>query len=148
MTVFFERWGGRPWVPFHKILEATLALLTKTIIDRKTRTYIFASLEGFYPHLSAISINTGDSLLVRVLDLWPKGCKFESQQEWQENFLLRRQHCVLTLTRCPFHPCVTTVACKRPRSFCQKCKWQVTPKRAYTFDPTKLEWADYAAVQA
>ena len=27
-------------------------------------------------------------------------------------------------------------------------KVQVTPKKAYTFDPTKLQWADYAAVQA
>ena len=31
---------------------------------------------------------------------------------------------------------------------CQKCKWQVTPKHAYTLDPTKSEWADYAIVQA
>ena len=45
-------------------------------------------------------------------------------------------------------PGVTAVARKRPRSFCQKCKWQVTPKHAYTLDPTKSEWADYAAVQA
>ena len=30
---------------------------------------------------------------------------------------------------------------KRPR-------WQVTPKHAYTLDPTKSEWADYAAVHA
>ena len=37
---------------------------------------------------------------------------------------------------------------KRPRSFCQKCRWQVTPKHAYTLDPTKSEWAEYAAVQA
>ena len=29
-------------------------------------------------------------------------------------------------------PRVTTVACKRPRSFCQKCRWQVTAKHAYT----------------
>ena len=27
------------------------------------------------------------------------------------------------------------------------CRWQVTPKHAYTLDPTKSEWADYAAVQ-
>ena len=33
-------------------------------------------------------------------------------------------------------------------SFCQKCRWQVTPKHAYTLDPAKSEWADYAAVQA
>ena len=45
-------------------------------------------------------------------------------------------------------PHVTDVALKRPRSFCQKCMWQVTHKQAYTLDPTKLEWADYAAVQA
>ena len=37
---------------------------------------------------------------------------------------------------------------KDHRSFFQKCRWQVTQKHAYTFDPTKSEWADYAAVQA
>ena len=37
---------------------------------------------------------------------------------------------------------------KDPRSFCQKCRWQVTPKLAYTLDPMKSEWADYDAVQA
>ena len=46
------------------------------------------------------------------------------RQERRENFLLQNQLCVLTLIRCPFHP------------------------RAYTFDPMKSEWADYAAVQA
>ena len=50
---------------------------------------------------------------------------------------------MLTLIRCPFHPRVTAVARKRPRSFCQKCRWQVTPKHA-----TKSKWADYAAAQA
>ena len=54
---------------------------------------------------------------------------------------------MLTLIRCPIHPLVTAVARKRPRSFCQKCRWHVTPKHAYTLDPTKSEWA-YAAVQA
>ena len=43
---------------------------------------------------------------------------------------------------------VTAVACKRPWSFCQKCRWQVTSKYTYTLDPTDLEWAGYAAVQA
>ena len=36
------------------------------------------------------------------------------------------------LFRYPFHPCVTAVARKRPRSFCQKHRWQVTAKHAYT----------------
>ena len=56
--------------------------------------------------------------------------------------------CVLTLIRCPFHLRGTTVARKRPRSFCPKRRWQVTPEHAYTLNPKKSEWADYAAVQA
>ena len=44
-------------------------------------------------------------------------------------------------------PC-TAVARKRPRSLCKKCRWQVTPKHAYSLDPSKSEWADYAAVKA
>ena len=56
---------------------------------------------------------------------------------------------MLTLIRFPFQPSATAVACKRARSFYQKCRWQVTtPKHAHTLDPTKSEWADYAAVQA
>ena len=43
--------------------------------------------------------------------------------------------------------CVAAVACKRPPSFCQKRRWQLTTKHAYTHNPTKLEGADYA-VQA
>ena len=48
--------------------------------------------------------------------------------------------CVLTLIPCLFHPRVTAVARKRPRLFCQKCRWKVTTKHAYTRDPTKSEW--------
>ena len=36
------------------------------------------------------------------------------------------------LFRYPFHPPVTAVARKKSRSFCQKCRWQVTAKHAYT----------------
>ena len=45
-------------------------------------------------------------------------------------------------------PHVTAVARERSWSFCQKCRWQVTPKHAYTLDPMKSEWADCAAVLA
>ena len=30
----------------------------------------------------------------------------------------------------------------------RQCRWQVTPKHAYTLDPWKSEWADYATVLA
>ena len=89
-----------------------------------------------------------DSSLIRALDSWSKSCEFKSRQEQWENFLLQSQLCVLALIRCPFHPHVTAVARERPRSFCQKCRWQVTHEHAYTLDPWKSEWADYAAVQA
>ena len=36
------------------------------------------------------------------------------------------------LFRYPFHRRVTAVAPKRSRSFCQKCRWQVTAIHAYT----------------
>ena len=88
------------------------------------------------------------SLLVRAPDSWSKGWEVESRQKRRENLLLQSQLCVLTLVRCPFHPCVTAVARKRSRSFCPKCRWQVTPKHAYTLDRTKSEWADYASVHA
>ena len=87
------------------------------------------------------------SLLVRSPDSWSKGCEVESRQERRDNFILQSQLCALTLIRCPFHPRVTAVARKKPRSFYQKCRWQVTPKHAYTLHPTKSEWADYAAVK-
>ena len=87
-----------------------------------------------------VAITSQDRLLVRAPGSRSKGCEFKS---WQENFLLQSQLCVLNLIRCPFHPHVTAVAHKRPRSICQKCKWQDTPKHAYTLGPRKLEWADY-----
>ena len=89
-----------------------------------------------------------DSLLVTVPDSWSKGCEFKSWLKQQENVLLQSQLCVLTPIPCLFHPNVTTMARKRPWSFLQKCRWQVTPKHEYILDSTKSEWADYATVQA
>ena len=51
---------------------------------------------------------------------WPKGLRFESWQEWWENFLLQCQLSVLIHFGIPFtptptpspHPLVTAVACK------------------------------------
>ena len=72
----------------------------------------------------------GDSSVVRAPDSWSKGRGFESLQEWLENFLL--QGLCWLLFWYPFYPRVTAVAHKRPRSFRQKCRWQVTAKHAYT----------------
>ena len=66
--------------------------------------------------------------MVRAPDSRSKGRGFESLHERRENFLFQGQLSVLTLFRYPFHPRVTAVARKRSRSFCQKCRWQVTTK--------------------
>ena len=46
------------------------------------------------------------------------------------------------LFRYLFHPCVTTVAHKRPKSLCQKRRWQVTAKYACTLHVVlhKVKW--------
>ena len=49
--------------------------------------------------------------------------------------------------RSPFHPRVPSVARKRPRSFCQKLRWQITATQALSVAKRESEWADYA-VQA
>ena len=84
------------------------------------------------------STGSRGSLLGYSAGLVIESCEFESRQERRENFFLQSQLCVLTLIRCPFHPRVTAVARKKKktRPFCQKCRWQVTPKRAHTSDPT------------
>ena len=110
-----------------------------TLLDIHHR-YLLCPLLYMWCMLSTVN-GSRDSLLVRAMDSWTKGCKFESQQERWENFLLKSQLCVLTYSvSIPCH--VTAVACKRPWLFCQKCRWQVTLKHAYTLDPMKLEWAD------
>ena len=69
--------------------------------------------------------------MVRAPDPRLKGRRFESLQERRENSLLRGQLSVLTLFRYPFHPRAIAIARKRSRSFCQKCRWQVTAKHAH-----------------
>ena len=75
----------------------------------------------------------GDSSVVRGPDSWLKGRGFESLQERRENFLLQGLLSVLTLLSVSVPPpCYRSAARKRSRSFCQKCRWQVTVKHAYT----------------
>ena len=121
------------WVIFHN---------WHTAKDTKGQTLIRVVYQwgihcAFVFHYSGQLVGTG-LMIERLRVQIPAGAagKFSSQL------------CVLTLIRCLFHPSVTTMARKIPRSFYQKCRWQVTPKHAYTLDPLKSEWADYAAVQA
>ena len=88
-----------------------------------------------------VMLGSRDSSVVRVPDVWLKGCRFESLQKWQENFLLRGQLSVLTFTSVtvPLHPCVMAVACKRSWSFCKKCRLQLNTYALYICGFT---WSD------
>ena len=77
-------------------------------------------------------LGSGDISAVRAPDSWSKGRGFEPLQERQENFLLQGPLLCWLLFRYPFHPRVTAVARKRSQSFCQRRRWQVTAKHAYT----------------
>ena len=117
-------------------------------LKKKKRNKVSRIIKRFKIYLKqTCSHQTRSNLLVSAPNSSSKSCEFESRQERRENFLFQSYFCVLTLIRCPFHLRVTAVARKRPRSFYQKYRWQVTPNHAYTLDPTKSEWGDHAAVQ-
>ena len=59
-----------------------------------------------------------------IIGVYPSGAA--------EEFSSPRSTFCADLFRYPFHPCVTAVALKRSRSFCQTYRWQVTAKHAYT----------------
>ena len=67
-----------------------------------------------------------DSLLVEH-QTWDWKVASSNPGRSDGGIFLFKVNCVVTLIRCLFHPCITAVAHKRPLSFCQKCRWQVTP---------------------
>ena len=61
-------------------------------------------------------------------------------------FFLQGRLSVLTLISVSVHPRVTAVARKRSRSFCQKCRWQVAAKHAYTVTYVALHEVTWSMV--
>ena len=67
----------------------------------------------------------------------------------RENFLLQGQLCVLTLIRCVRStPVLPQWHVKAPGHSAKSADGRLHLNTLYTLDPTKSEWADYAAVQA
>jgi len=79
------------------------------------------------------AVGIGNNSVVIAPDSCLKGRGFESLQERQSIFFFSRGNFLCWLVfRYPFYPRVTAVARKRPRSFCQKCRWQVTAEHTCT----------------
>ena len=86
---------------------------------------------------------SGQARLVYVKNI---NCSISNTWRWAHaspGLTSRADSFFFFFVRYPFRLQVTTVACKRPRSFCQKRRWQVTAKYVHTLDPTKLGWADF-----
>ena len=84
-----------------------------------------------------------DSSVVRVPGSWSKGHGFKPSWSSRRMFFSRVTFLCWFLFWCPFHPCVAAVAHKRSRSFCQKCRWQVTAKHACTLHMWLcMKWCD------
>ena len=70
--------------------------------------------------------------IAQWLECWTHDWKVAGSNPFRSGgriFFSRVNFLCWLLFRYPFHPRVTAVACKRS---CQKCRWQVTAKHAYT----------------
>ena len=73
--------------------------------------------------------STSRTGIVQWLKCWTHDWKVTSSSPCRSGgriFFSRVNFLCWLLFFCPFLPCVTAVARKRSRSFCQKCRWQVT----------------------
>ena len=86
---------------------------------------------------------SGDSSVVRASDSWLKGRGLSPcRSGWWIFFSVVNFLC-WPLFRYLFHPRVPAVTRKRTRSFCQKCRWQVTAKHACTLRTWLcMKWGD------
>ena len=80
---------------------------------------------------AALNNNNSKTQMAKWLEWWTHDQKVlgssPSRSGWRIFFSRANFLCGLLLWYL-FHPCVTAVACKRSRSFCQNRRWQVTAK--------------------
>ena len=126
----FKEWGGEGVkLPTEGVTSVTHSEKDKTKAQQQIRTHVRSCFicvpsdpEGGAGIAQRLERRTRDWKVAGSNPCWNGGRIFFSRVD----FL-----CWL-LFRYPFHPRVTTVARKKSRSFCQKCRWQVTAKHAYT----------------
>ena len=96
------------------------------------RWYLPTPFNSVPRHATLYKAGSGSRSVVRAPDSLSKRRRFESLQKQRRIFFSGVSFLCRLLFRYPFRPRVTAVARKRPRSFCQKCRWQVTAKYACT----------------
>ena len=93
------------------------------------------------------NINNINNLKFLIDCLLPSS-SFSDPETTKYSTISGHQNSCLTQFQRKFHVNFRNWRAKDPGHSAKKCRWQVTPKHAYTLDPTKSEWDDYAAVQA
>ena len=106
---------------------------------RKTDSDIFASYSPLFlmcvPQTNCRTYTWGATSIAQWLERRTRDRKVPGLSPGRSGgiiFFFRVNFLCWRLFRYPFYPRVTAVARKRPRSFHQKCKWQVTAKHKYT----------------
>ena len=82
--------------------------------------------------LTGTPVGSGDGSVVRAPECVSKVAGSNLCRDGGRIFFSRVNFLCWLLFRYLFHSHVTAVACERPRSFCQKGRWQVTAKCACT----------------
>ena len=122
----------------------------RTLVDPFTPTSVYTRVSLYngqcvYPRIYVhrplrilvdpyTSANASGSGIAQWLERWTRDWKVAGLNPCRSGgriFFSRVNFVCWLLFRYPFHPRITAVARKRSRSFCQKCRWQVTAKHAY-----------------
>ena len=132
---FHKRW-------FHHYQDYTTASLPKEDQDHLKTPVRLSGTCSPNPTLETDKCSCGTSpmgwywqwstILSTLLGVGSENSRLAHSHSSYKNFLLHDNFLCRLLFQYLFHPCVTTVACKRPRSYCQKCRWQVTAKYTCT----------------
>ena len=137
LTIDVSRYQNLP-----KCIEDTLRLISSSSVSSVTKVMLPVKFSAFaclfwwwYSNLDWIAIYSRGAGIAQWLERRTHDWKVAGSNPCRSGgriFFSRVNFLCWLLFWYPFHPCVTAVACKRSRSFCQKCRWQVTAKHAYT----------------
>jgi len=99
-----------------------------------------------FQHKTELSLDiTREARIAQWLECWTRVWKVMGSSPCGNGgiiFFSRVNFLCWLLFQYLFHPCVTTLACKRSWLFCQKCRWQVITKHACIPYICGFAWSD------
>ena len=133
--MLYERTGVSKMTRVHAVWKSYLSGDDPVVMTWQSVTTWYSELKTDFKFLTCCSKDTQGAGIAQWLEHRTRDWKVAGSNPcWNGGriFFSRVDFLCWLLFRYPFHPRVTTVARKKSRSFCQKCRWQVTAKHAYT----------------